>query len=282
MNKYLIIFVSLCVTMHSTPARSQAVVQRQSSVSLNSGVSVPFLFNKSDHDPSIKTKGKLGFNAELLYTIENINKKRGFSGISIGIGYQPVHYTRRGIYSSSAYTGISENDTRLNYLTLPVMANFVLRRENSITWTLSGGLKLSYLIKYIDNIVQTTQYPSGTSIVVDTRTENKELESTVTDNGTRLLPNGLHQFATMSQPVFSPLIVSALLRTGVDYSLGPKMAIGAMINAGYSINDVEKKGSIGVANQLQYFFQDDRYYFDGRAPQHILNLDFLLAFKYKL
>jgi len=282
MNKYLMIFASLCATIHTAPARSQAVVQRQSSVSLNAGASVPFLFNRSDDDPSIKTKGKLGINAELLYTIDKINQKKGFSGISIGIGYQPVHYTRRSIYSSTAYTGISEGDTRLKYLTLPVMANFVLQRRNAITWSLSGGLKLSYLINYIDDIAQTTQYPSGTSIIIDTRTENKELESTITDNGTRLLPNGLHQYAILSQPIFNPLILSALLRTGVDYSLNHKMAVGVSVNAGYSINDVEKKGTIGVANQLQYVFQDDRYYFDGRAPQHILNLDFLLTFKYKL
>ena len=145
----------------------------------------------------------------------------------------------------------------------PNISLFLLRKKN-LNWYASGGLQVNYLLGYkVEDILALQDNHSSAYYAVTTHIQGTSIVLDHQDHDLGQKPAQLHQIATMSQPILNPYISSSIGNIQVSYPLTKKVALGAVLNLGFTLSDNEKQGTIGVRHRRQYAYDKDKYYFDG-------------------
>lgn len=262
----------------------------QANLDFNSGFNIATARLTNFKDSTAKVGGLLGYQAGV--NLNWLQKDKGlFRGVSIGLQYQKISYNENDptITIQNSPSGLlSSSKSTLNYLNLPLVADFNLLHAGRFTWRAGVGLQVGLLLSYTRQAFITTDPQLLYYQEYDEIIKGKEFKYTVTGydksiDPSRPVTNSLSETATMSQPIYNKILLSGVLNTTLQYKISQKISLSTCLGISYSFSDAEKKGDIGVKGQLQQLLIPiDNYWGDGRGNFHLLVPSLNLGISYSL
>lgn len=242
------------------------------------GINNPMVSNKMASDSGLSINPKVGINA--CVGIDFQKESSSFlRGISTGIGFEQVGYNISGqFYSFDGFLIHDDVTTKLSYLYLPVIANFNVLKKDYFTWSFGVGTQVNYLVGYKLNDYDYFTVTNFGTIYQNITFENKKITAnSIIDYGNGSSSNNT-ETTTMSQCLYNKIVINAVFNTRFQYEVTDNVALSLQLQSNYSINDVEKKGSIGVNNKLTILhYENDSYWQKDRPATKILNIGLLLG-----
>ena len=236
-------------------------------------------------------------NFGMQFGIDFNKSKAGLQAVSIGIGYTPFKQKYKGYLLTSVANYKNQIATvvvKLNYINVPLLAEFNLSKIHKITPIASVGINLGYLTSY-DLDAFGLPYFTNTATTYKRNIHNKSISSTVAND-----PYSSYT-GTIDKWYYKKTAISSQIGFGAKMQLNNKLEFQLLLTNNYSFGDVENKKDITytttnagnnnisittfkpyVQNYSYMCYRD--YYAHGtvRPASHLIQTGLQLGLTYKL